>query len=324
MNETTRRDFLRRSAQAAGAVLATQALGGRLVFAEVGKKLKLNVGYLPIMDHLILPVSHALDNARYKDLSVRQMLCKSWDEMTKRIDMGVLQAAFLLTPLAMQEVVTGSSLRCVLLGHTDGSVIAVKKSITDATGLVGKTLGIPHVSSTHTVLLYKYLQDHEIEMKDAVELTTVAPPLTAKSLKAGRIDGYCVAEPWGMKGVNAGTAAILEFSKNIMPGHVCCIVMVKKQVLEAAPDAIAEWVKSLQAAGKSIHADTDRAATIQKAYMKHEPKDIAQVIVREMVSYAELTPKAESFRAMHDLALKCGALTKECDLEEFVDDRFAF
>ena len=323
MSEMTRRDFLKRTAQVGGGVLATQALGRELVFAEAGKELKLNVGYLPIVDHLILPVSHALDDASYKNLTVRPLLCKSWDEMTKRVDMGVLQAAFLLSPLAMQKVAAGSSLRCVLLGHTEGSVIAVKKSITDAKGLVGKKVGIPHANSTHTVLLYKYLQDHGIAMKDEVELTTVAPPLTVKSLKAGRIDGYCVAEPWGMKGVSAGAAAILEFSKNIMPGHVCCIVMVKKQVIEAAPDAISEWVKSLQAAGKSIHADADRAATIQKAYMRHEPKDLAQVVGREMVSFAELTPKTESLRTIHDLALECGALTKKCDLGEFVDDQFA-
>jgi len=57
--------------------------------------------------------------------------------------------------------------------------------------------------------------------------------------------------------------------------------------------------------------------------MKHAPEDVSQVIKDEMISYADLAPNRESFRKMHDLAIECGALTKKCDLGEFVEDRFA-
>jgi len=123
--------------------------------------------------------------------------------------------------------------------------------------------------------------------------------------------------------VNEGAARILEYSKNIFPDHVCCIVMVKKEVIERAPGAVSEWVRSLQDAGRYIHANVDEAAALQRTYMKHRPEEISQVIRQEMISYTSLRPDRESLGAMHDLAMESGVLPKKCDLAEFVDDRFA-
>ncbi len=68
--------------------------------------------------------------------------------------MGVLHAAFLLAPLAMFKYLQESPLKCVLLAHTNGSVLASAISIKKAGDLVGKTIGIPHTKSTHRVLLF--------------------------------------------------------------------------------------------------------------------------------------------------------------------------
>ncbi len=323
MKETTRRDFLKRSVCLGGAVLSTQIMGGQLSFAGGGKKLNLNVGYLPVNDHLIFPVSHARDNSKFKNLNVKPYLCRSWDEMAAKIDMGILQAAFLLVTMAMHKASTGAHFRCVLVGHTNGSVIAGSKSIAGAQGLRGKNIGTPHPRSTHRVLVYKYLKDSGMDMRSDVKLVTVAPPLTVKSLRAGRISAYSVAEPWGIKGVNDGAAKILELSKNIVPDHPCCIVMVKSNIIEDFPDAVSEWVRSLQEAGKYIHADIDRAAMLQKTYMKHEPGEIAQVIKQEMISYLDLAPERKRFSRIHELGLESGVLSGKCNFDEFIDDRFA-
>ncbi len=323
MKKTTRRDFLRKSIWLGGTVLSTQITGSQYTFASGGKKLNLNVGYLPINDHLILPVSHALDNRKYKHLQVHPYLCRSWDEMAAKIDMGILQATFLLAPLAMHRASTGSRFKCVLVGHKNGSVIATSKAITKVQGLRGKNIGTPHPRSTHNMLVYKYLNDSGMDMRSDVNLVTVIPSLTAKALRAGRISAYAVSEPWGIKGVNEGPARIMALSKDILPDHICCIVMVDSRVIEDLPDAVSEWVRSLQEAGKSIHADIDRAAVLQKPYMKHEPEEIAQVIKQEMISYLDLVPATKQFTTIHELGLKSGVLSKRCILHEFIDNRFA-
>ncbi len=323
MRKITRRDFLKYSLHTGAAVASTQMIGPQDLPAQEGKKFNLNVGYLPISDHLILPVSHALDNDHYSHVQVRPYLCKSWDEILGKVDMGILHAAFLLSPLAMHKVTGGSPLRCVLLGHVNGSVIASKKLIKDALGLVGRPFGIPHSKSTHRVLLYKYLKDNGLEKDTNIKLMKVAPPLTVKSLKAKRIDAYSVAEPWGIRGINEGVAHILEYSKNILPDHACCLLMVKKRVMDKEPEAISEWVKSLQKAGKQIHADPDQAGLLQEPYMKHKPGEIAQVIKDGMISYLDLKPSKQKLSTIHDLAVECGLLSEKCDLDEFLDSRFA-
>jgi hypothetical protein len=104
MRRISRRDFLKRSVCAGGAVFAAQMVGAGSILAGTPGKFNLNVGYLPISDHLILPVSHALDNAQYNGFNVQPYLCRSWDEILGKVDMGVLHAVFMPAPLAMYEV----------------------------------------------------------------------------------------------------------------------------------------------------------------------------------------------------------------------------
>jgi NitT/TauT family transport system substrate-binding protein len=321
--EINRRDFLKLSFHAGGSILAAQIVGGRTVYGGEKKPFKMNVGYLPISDHLILPVSHALDSDTYRHVKVKPYLCRSWDELLGKVDMGLLHAVFMLAPLAMFKMTAGSPLRCVLLGHTNGSVIAAGKSVADAKGLVGKTIGIPHAYATHRVLLYQFLKSRQVEKTDDIRLIKVPPPLTVRDLKTKRIDAYTVAEPWGVKGVNEGVAHILEYSKNIIPDHACCLVMVKKNVIAKHPAAVSEWVQSLQRAGEAIHQNPDQAGQIQKAYMHHDPGDIVRIVKGNIIAYQALRPAREKLSVIHDLALECGVLSQKCDLDKFVVGRFA-
>ncbi len=321
--EMNRRDFLKRSMHAGGSILASHIVGARSVLGAEQIRLKLNVGYLPISDHLILPVSHASDNQTYRHVEVKPYLCRSWDELLGKVDMGMLHAVFMLAPLAMFKMTTGSPLRCVLLGHKNGSVIAAKKSVVGAKGLIGKTIGIPHAYATHRVLLYQYLKSRKIEKTDDIRLIKIPPPETVESLKTKKIDAYSVAEPWGVRGVNAGIARILEYSRNIIQDHACCLVMVKKNIIEKHPAAVSEWVQSLQRAGQTIHRNPDRAGRIQKAYMHHHPGDIARIVKESIISYEVLRPARDKLSVIHDLALECGVLWQACDLDEFVVERFA-
>ena len=143
------------------------------------------------------------------------------------------------------------------------------------------------------MLLYKYLKDNGITDCNRVKLIEVPPPLTVKTLKAGRIDAYAVAEPWGIRGVDEGVARTLELSRDIIPDHVCCLVMINKRIIEKKPDVVSEWVKSLQSAGRFIHDDPDRACLLQKPYMKHLPEEMAKTVKDDIISYRDLSPNRE-------------------------------
>jgi NitT/TauT family transport system substrate-binding protein len=239
------------------------------------------------------------------------------------MDMGILNAAFMLAPLAMHKVINGASMRCLLLGHTNGSVLAVNKTITNSKDLNGKTIGIPHSKSTHRVLLYKYFKDRGMEKNINIKLVKTPPPLTITSLKSGKIDGYCVAEPWGSQGLKAGIADILESSHNIIPNHACCIVMVKNRTIDKHMNGISEWVKSLINAGKFIHAHPKQAGLMQKPFMNQVPEDIVQAIKKEFISYVNIKPDKEKLDIIGRLSLECGLLHEKYNFTQLVDNRFA-
>ena len=102
MFKLSRRNFLKNSFRAGTAVWAGRAMGSKNAFGG-NARLEFNVGYLPITDHLLLPVSHALDNHRYDYINVNPYLCRSWDEILAKVDMGLLDAAFMLAPIAMHK-----------------------------------------------------------------------------------------------------------------------------------------------------------------------------------------------------------------------------
>lgn len=305
-----------------GAVCSSQFGGPASLLADTGK-FNLNVGYLQFTDHLLLPVSHALDSERYKHVRITPHLCYSWDEILGKIDMGILQAAFMMTPLALFNFLQHPTMNCVLLGHRNGSVIVTDKSITVANDLAGKIIGISHAKSTHTILLYKYLRDKGVDNINDTKLVKVTPGLSVQYLQSGRINGYAEGEPWGMHGVSDGIARVLEYSKNIIPDHACCIVMVNKRVIAKHQDAVEEWIASLVKAGETIHQDPERAARIQTAYMQHPPELVLKVLTSGMISYNSLVADQNTITTMHDYAFDYGILPERVDLGQFIDTRFA-
>ncbi len=321
MQKISRRNFIKKSVYTGSSMVASQIMGLGKTFAA-SEKFNINVGYLPITDHLILPISHALDNKNFHYINVHPYLCKSWDEILAKLDMGVFDAAFMLAPLAMHKVKSAAPMKCLLFGHTNGSVIAAKKTITDFRGLDGKSVGIPHSKSTHRVLLYKYFKDKGVLDKIKIRLVKVPPPLIIKNLKLGVLDAYAVAEPWGVRGVTEGVTNILEFSKNIIPDHACCIVMVKNRVVEKHPAALSEWVKSLNNAGRIIHDDPEQAGLIQKPYMHLSPADVIKVINDDVISYRNLYPDEKKLEVISELAFECGILAEQCDCKQFINNSF--
>lgn len=322
MKKINRRAFIRGTMALGGAICASQFVDPLNLLADTGK-FNLNVGYLRITDHLLLPVSHALDGDRYKHIRITPYLCNSWDEILGKIDMGILHAAFMLAPLAMFNYLQHPTMSCVMLGHRNGSVIITDKSIISANDLVGKTLGIPHAKSTHTILLYKYLQNKGLKNINDVRLVKVAPALTVQTLKSGKINGYAVAEPWGIRGVKDGVGTVLEYSKNIIPDHACCILMVNNRVLSKRKEAIEEWTASLARAGETIQQDPERTAQLQTAYMQHPPELILKVLASGMISYNSLAVDRKTIATMHDYAVDYGVLPEPVDLGRFIDTRFA-
>jgi len=291
---------------------------------------ELKVGYLPILDHLPLMVSHAQDADRFQHITIQPKLFKSWREMVGALEARVINSAFILSPLAMDLFNKGMDIRTILLAHRDGSAITVKQgsAIKNAADLRGKAIAIPSRKATHTALLDAYLKTAGLTLND-VTPKVIAPPHMPLAMAKDRIDAFIVAEPFGAKTQNDGLGKILVLTRQIIGNHVDCILVVKSDVLQNNPQGIQEWVNSLIKAGQFIDNDKLKnnsqkvAELTAKKYFPHNAKTVQLGLQnpKDRISFSNLNPDLDSFQKIVDISIAAGIIS-DINLQHFIDARF--
>lgn len=298
--------------------------------ASVQAKTTIRVGYLPVLDHLALFVSHAHDNATFQYVDIQPKMFKSWPELAGALKAELVDAAFFISPLSMDLFNQGLAIETVLLAHRDGSAITIRKNlpIQSAIDLKGKTIAVPHIKSTHTALLQKYLMDAGLSIKDIVT-KLIAPAHMNKAMQQGKIDAFIVAEPFGTLSQSEGTGKMLVLTKDILKHHIDCIVVVNQKLIKNDSNAIQEWVNSLIQAGQWIEKDKLENGSKQVAkvaiqgYLPHPESAIIGGLQNpvDRISFNDLEPTLTDFQKIADLSTQAGILDK-VDLAKFVDMTF--
>jgi NitT/TauT family transport system substrate-binding protein len=313
------------------AIARLSAILSMLVMGSVNAKATIRVGYLPIADHLPVVVAHANDNGNNRHIDVVPRKFKNWGHITGAFRAGAIDAAFILSPLAMDMYNKKNDLQAILLAHRDGSAITVKVggNIKSALDLKGKAIAIPDNLSTHKALLSHYLIGAGLSLSD-VKTLVISPLNMEKALKKGAIDAFIVAEPFGAKAQISGVGEILVLTNNIEKNHLDCILIVRKSFIENNSDGVQEWVDSLIRAGKFIDADkmnnqSTEVANIasKQKYMGHKPtalKNGLQMPI-DRISFSDLNPNVDDFQRIIDMSKKAKML-QSVNLDGFINATF--
>lgn len=296
------------------ALMAVPALAERPV---------LKIGYLPITDHLTV-----LAKARepLPEVDFQPVKFGSWPELAEALKGGAVDGAFVLGPIGLNLRQKGVPLKAVLLGHRNGSVITVKVDggIQSPKDLKGKTIAIPSRFSTHNILLHKLLAKHGLSETD-VKILELAPPEMVNALATKRIDAFIVAEPFGGQAELQKVGRVLTLSKDIWPGHICCVLNLRQDAIDRNPAAVQALVNALQRTGHAISQDPAKAAVDSKAFLGQKPEVIQHVLTqpKDRVTYEQLQPDIKDFQATQDALIEYGITKERVDLASYVDDRFA-
>ncbi len=325
-SEMTRRKFIKTS------LIGCAAAGSGIIGfpSIVYAKTELKVGYIPILDHITLAVSHKNDNNNYKNVNVTPRLFKSWTSVAGALKAKQIDAAYLLSNYAMDLFNNNLPIKSILVGHRNGSGITVgnNSKIESPQDLKGKKIAIPAMVSTHTALLDKYLSNVGLSLKD-VETMVVPPPRMIQAMKHGVIDAFIVAEPFCAKAESTNVGRIMVFSKEILAKHICCVVVARKDVLKNNPEGIREWVRSLKKSGKFIEEDKannggQKVAQIVAGYTPHKPKDILNAMQNphDRILYEDLHPRISDYQSIINISKRAGILG-DVNLNEFIDSSFS-
>ena len=105
-------------------------------------------------------------------------------------------------------------------------------------------------------------------------------------------------------------------TREILPHHVDCIVVLKQEVLQQHPQAVQEWVASLIKAGawieqdKNINQARDVARLTSKRYLPYSEEVIASGLQNpvERISFDELEPIPLDFQKILEISVRAGIL----------------
>ncbi len=107
---------------------------------------------------------------------------------------------------------------------------------------------VVHPHSGHNYELRYWLSASGIDPDRDIEIVIVPPPLMADALGAGRIDGYCVGEPWNTAAVAKGVGRIVTVKAAIWRSSPEKVLGVAAPWAEANPDALSALLRALYAA----------------------------------------------------------------------------
>ena len=311
---------------------------------EASGKLRLNVGHIQITDHLALGVmKHLIDQnkLRPKYFELNTMCMPGWNPVQRNLESGDLDMAFILAPIAMDLFAYKAPVKLLLFAHRGGSIfvknVRGKKGRALKEFFFEKTIYIPHMLSIHHMLSYIFLT--ELGLKPGLVgqqgvnvFFEVVPPIKMQPGLAQnpQVAGFMVAEPLGSKAVSAEDAEHLFISGEFWPGHPCCVLTARDEIIQKFPDAVQEFTSMLVQAGEYVNRRPQEAAEIGVNFLDPEkklglnPAVLNSVLTEDQgIATDELFPVPADLDRIQRFMSEQMGIGSIIDLSRFVEPRFA-
>ena len=215
--KVTRRDFLR--ATGAGVLLAGVPAGwaGGAYASDAPETPKVRIGIIALTDCSSIVMAHEL--GLFKKHGIESTISKeaSWAVIRDRLTLGENQATHMLLgmPYASTMGLMGSPVKPMIIPfylNRNGQAITLTKELRDKgvktpqqlkpLVMEAKAKGAPmtfamtYPPGTHAMWIRYWLASGGINPDKDVSLITIPPPQMVANMKVGKMDGYCVGEPW--------------------------------------------------------------------------------------------------------------------------------
>ena len=251
------------------------------------EKTHVTIGFMPLLDSA--PIIWAWHRGFFKQFGLDVSLAKevSWASLRDRLAYGALDAAQCLAPMILAAnlgadqvgvpFVSGLTLSENWAAISLSSQLAQQLEIDyhhntpreNAQALQqvvqhGKTLKLAHVFqfSLHHYLLREWLSLANLD-EQFIEFYTVPPSQMVDQLQAGRIDGFCVGEPWNTAAASSGIGQVVTNTQAIWPHGADKVLGVTKAWALANPNTHRALVAALLKAQYELASQTHYAELIK-------------------------------------------------------------
>ena len=246
------------------------------------EKSVLNIGFMALSDSASVIVAATQGFAEKYGLSIRLHRQSSWAGLRDRLLSGELDAAHslygLIYGVQLGLGVGSATDMAVLMGlNQNGQSINLSHSLQAAGVTSGEALR-KHVhqhearltfaqtfpTGTHAMWLYYWLASQGIHPLRDVDSVVVPPPQMIEHLKAGRIDGFCVGEPWTAKAVDEQLGCTLTTIQAIWPDHPEKVLGCTRAFAEQNPNTARALIMAVLEAARFIdESEENKRSTAQ-------------------------------------------------------------
>lgn len=267
-------------------------------------------GFIPLLDCAPLVIAKERGFDREAGLTLDLHREVSWANIRDKLDIGVFDCAHMLAPMsiaatlglgrAVEPVIAPMSLSLNGNAITVSNVIYAEMHAADccsteaggmaaaralaevvrrraAAGSAPLTLGMVYPFSCHNYDLRFWLASAGIDPDNDVNIIVIPPPLLAESLEAGRVDGFCVGQPWNSVAVAQGHGVIVATKSELWPLSPEKVLGVREDWATSNAALLADIMRALTLAGQWLDDPANRAeaaAILARPEYVGEPEEI--------------------------------------------------
>jgi nitrate/nitrite transport system substrate-binding protein len=255
-----------------GLDLASLLPGGWVggAYASGGPEVRqLTFGFMPLTDCAPITVAHAQGLFAKHGIESSLSRFTSWTALRDALNSGATQAAQMLfgmpvgaavgrlgsdqPPLVIPWVMNRNGQAITLGAKHRGKFAADPKALRPLAQECrdkGRPMvfGITLQPGTHAMWLRYWLGAGGIHPDRDVALITVPPSQMVANMKTGRMDGFCVGEPWNVRAISEELGFTALLTEQIWPDHPEKVLAFTEEFAEAHPNSVKAVLKALHEA----------------------------------------------------------------------------
>ena len=271
--DLTRREFLGRTAKGLtlGALFAGLPRGwaGAAFASDAPETAAMKFGMIALTDCSPIVIAH--EKGLFKKYGIESTVLKgaNWAAIRDNLSTGTLQATHMLIgmPIASTMGLAGSPRKPMIIPwllNRNGQAISLK------TEWKGKVAGDPSVikplvpkakalgepltfamtfpPGTHAMWMRYYLASGGIHPDRDVSLIVVPPAQMVSNMKIGKMDGFCVGEPWNARAIADGIGFTSITTQDLWKDHPEKVCAFLAEFAEKNPKTVKACLKALHEA----------------------------------------------------------------------------
>lgn len=298
----SRRQFLTRVGQGATATALLGAMPsgwiGAAYASDAPEVADLKFGMIALTDCSPIVIAH--EKGIFKKYGINSTVSKgaNWAAIRDSLSHGDIQATHMLlgmpiastmgllgspkVPMVVPWILNRNGQSISLQNSFKGKVAADPKALkplVDAAKAAGTplTFAMTFPPGTHAMWLRYYLAAGGINPDKDVNLIVVPPPQMIANMKVGKMDGFCVGEPWNARAIKEGLGYTATNSQDIWKDHPEKVCAFTAEFADKNPNTVKAVLKALNEASSWLDIMANRpeqAAIVSAATYINCDKDL--------------------------------------------------